>query len=140
MLLKILQNLHENTCARVSFLIKLRKTESARKSFPVNFAKSLRTLFSCKTPLVATSIHWQQVPQFQRFWVKFTLHDTLWFWWNKITFLKKWIKRTKIIGSENNLSVSKHRLYSFQNICFICFRTQFISDSWKATISIIKDY
>ena len=39
MFLKILQNSQENTCARVSFLIKLQW----HRCFPVNFAKFLRT-------------------------------------------------------------------------------------------------
>ena len=40
--LKILHNSQENTCARVSFLIKLRRWH---RCFPVNFAKFLRTPF-----------------------------------------------------------------------------------------------
>ena len=40
--LEILQNSQENTCARVSFLIKL---QAATWYFPVNFAKFLRTPF-----------------------------------------------------------------------------------------------
>ena len=51
--LKILQNLQENTCARVSFLIKLHfllEKRLWRRCFPVNFAKFLRTLFY-RTPL-----------------------------------------------------------------------------------------
>ena len=51
--LKILQNSQENTCARVSFLIKLQDLKPAtllkkrvwHKCFPVNFAKFLRTPF-----------------------------------------------------------------------------------------------
>ena len=48
----MLQNLQENTCARVSFLIKLQaeacnfiKKETLARCFPVNFAKFLRTPF-----------------------------------------------------------------------------------------------
>ena len=42
--LKILQNSQENTCARVSFLIKLQlKKRLWRRCFPVNIAKFLRT-------------------------------------------------------------------------------------------------
>ena len=40
MFLKILQDSQENTCARVSFLIKLQASVSQS---PVNFAKLLRT-------------------------------------------------------------------------------------------------
>ena len=41
--LEISQNLQENTCARVSFLIKLQRLW--RRCFPVSFAKFLRTPF-----------------------------------------------------------------------------------------------
>ena len=47
--LKISQNSQENTCTRVSFLIKLQRPTTSLKqrlwhrSFPVNFAKFLRT-------------------------------------------------------------------------------------------------
>ena len=51
--LKISQNSQENTCARVSFLIKLQASQPAtllkkrlwHRCFPVNFAKFLRTTF-----------------------------------------------------------------------------------------------
>ena len=50
MFLRISKNPHENTCARVSFLIKLQaaacniiKKRLWRRCFPVNFAKFLRT-------------------------------------------------------------------------------------------------
>ena len=52
LLLEILQNSRENTCARVSFLIKLQaalqlyqKRDSGTGVFPMNFAKFLRHLF-----------------------------------------------------------------------------------------------
>ena len=52
-LLEISQNSQENTCARVSFLIKLQtppatllKKSLWRRCFPVNFAKFLGTPFS----------------------------------------------------------------------------------------------
>ena len=45
--LKILQNSQENTCVRVSFLIKL---QAPHRCFPVNFAKIFRTPFY-RTPL-----------------------------------------------------------------------------------------
>ena len=50
MFFKISQNSHENTCARVSFLIKLQALATLLKKrlwhrwFPVNFVKFLRTL------------------------------------------------------------------------------------------------
>ena len=51
-LLKILRNSLENTCARVSFLIKLQaflatllKKRLWHRCFPLNFVKFLRTLF-----------------------------------------------------------------------------------------------
>ena len=49
MFLKISQNLQENTCARVSLLIKLQRPTALSKKilwhrcFPVNFVKFLRT-------------------------------------------------------------------------------------------------
>ena len=51
--LEILQNSQENTCAGVSFLIKLQASKPAtllkkrlwRRCFPVNFVKFLRTAF-----------------------------------------------------------------------------------------------
>ena len=50
--LEILQNPQENTCARVSFLIKLHaapttslKKRLSHRCFPVNFVKFLRTPF-----------------------------------------------------------------------------------------------
>ena len=53
--LKILQDSKENTCARVSFLIKLQvkagnfsKSRLWHRCFPVNFAKFLRTYFYLK--------------------------------------------------------------------------------------------
>ena len=56
MILKISQNSHENTCPRVSFLIKLQgsglrpatlsKKRLWNRCFPANFAKFLRTSFS----------------------------------------------------------------------------------------------
>ena len=42
--LEISQNLQENTCARVSFLIKLKK-RLWHRCFPVNFVKFLRIPF-----------------------------------------------------------------------------------------------
>ena len=47
--LEISQNSQENTCARVSFLIKLHAPPLAQV-FPVNFAKFLKTIFSRNTP------------------------------------------------------------------------------------------
>ena len=59
--LEILQNSQKNTCAKVSFLIRLGlrpatvlKKRLWRRGFPVNFLKFLRTLFR-RTPLVAAS-------------------------------------------------------------------------------------
>ena len=43
--LKISQNLHENTCSRVSLLIKLQAVSSATRCFPVDFEKVLGTSF-----------------------------------------------------------------------------------------------
>ena len=52
MFLKISQNSQENSCTRVSFLLKLQASGSTllkkrlwHRCFPVNFAKCLRTLF-----------------------------------------------------------------------------------------------
>ena len=61
--LKISQYSLENTCVRVSFLIKLLvlpvillKKRLWHRCFPVNFAKFLRKAFFKRTPLVVTSI------------------------------------------------------------------------------------
>ena len=43
--LEISQNSRENTCARVSFLIKLQKKRLCHSCFPVNSAELLRTPF-----------------------------------------------------------------------------------------------
>ena len=50
--LRIAQNSQENTSARVSFLIKLqaRQKKLWHRCLPVNFAKSLRTLFYRTSP------------------------------------------------------------------------------------------
>ena len=56
---------------------------------------------------------------------KIALQYSLWFCWNNITLLKQMNKEKKIIGSQNNLPVSKHLLYSFQNICPISFEHSF---------------
>ena len=60
MFLEISQNSQENTCARVSFLIKLQawpatllKKRLCHKCFPVNFVNT----FLHWTPLVAASVH-----------------------------------------------------------------------------------
>ena len=54
--LEILQNSQENTCARVSFLIKLQATLLKKRlwhrSFPVNFAKFRRT------PIFTEQLRW----------------------------------------------------------------------------------
>ena len=49
MLLEIPENSQENTCARVSFLIKLLKKRLWCRCFPVNFAEFLRTPISQNT-------------------------------------------------------------------------------------------
>ena len=55
--LEILRNSHENTCVRVSFLIKVQaearnfiKKETLAQVFPVNFAKFLITPFLTEHP------------------------------------------------------------------------------------------
>ena len=54
------QNSQEKTCARVSFLIKLKETLAKKRlqhrGFPVNFATFLRTPFSYRTPPVAAYV------------------------------------------------------------------------------------
>ena len=47
--LKILQNLQENTCTRVSFLIKLQDFRLRHRCFPITFAKFSRTPFLWNT-------------------------------------------------------------------------------------------
>ena len=61
--IEILENSRENTCARVSFLIKLQvrpatflKNRLWRRCFPVNFGIFLRTRFFYRTPLVAAFV------------------------------------------------------------------------------------
>ena len=44
--LKVSQNSQENSCARVSFLIKFQKKRLWHRYFPVNFVKLLRTPIS----------------------------------------------------------------------------------------------
>ena len=58
--LEFSQNSQENTCTRVSFLIKLQAPPATllkkglwHRCFPVNFTKFLRTPFFYRTPLVA---------------------------------------------------------------------------------------
>ena len=63
--LEILENSHENTCARGSFLIYLQTSTLLKKRlryrcFPVNFAKFLRTTFFYETPPVAASGHFTE--------------------------------------------------------------------------------
>ena len=60
--LEISQNSQENTCARVSFLIKLQAAPATllkkrlwHRCSPVNFAKFLSTPFFYRIPLVAAS-------------------------------------------------------------------------------------
>ena len=61
--LKVLQNSLENTCARVSFLIKLQvhacifmKKETLAQVFSFEFCKILKNTFSCRTPPVVASV------------------------------------------------------------------------------------
>ena len=55
--LEILQNLQENTCARVSFLKKLLKKRLLwHRCFPANFVKFLKNTFLHRTSLVAASV------------------------------------------------------------------------------------
>ena len=61
--LEILQKSQENTCARVSFLIKLQacnfvKKETLATAFPCEFCEISRNTFSYKTPPVAASVLW----------------------------------------------------------------------------------
>ena len=68
---KISQNSQENTCARVSFLIKLHQDEALFKKrlwhrcFPADFATFFRTFFF-RTPLVVAS-EIVQLPQTEAF-------------------------------------------------------------------------
>ena len=62
MFLEILQNSQENTCVRVSFLIKLRaeacnfiKKEALAQVFSCEFCKISENAFSCRTRPVAAS-------------------------------------------------------------------------------------
>ena len=63
MFLEIFQNSHENTCARVSFLIKpatLLKKRLWRRYFPMNFVKFLGKPFLQNTsgsPLLSIAFH-----------------------------------------------------------------------------------
>ena len=81
--LEILQDSQENTCARFSFLLKLKasglqlyqkrdnfiKKETLAQVFSLNFAKFLRTPFSYRTPPVAASDFRQVIYTYdKRFW------------------------------------------------------------------------
>ena len=60
MLLEISQNLRENTCARISFLVKLQaggfiKKEALPQVFSCEFCKISKNTFSYRTPVVAAS-------------------------------------------------------------------------------------
>ena len=62
--LEISQNSQENTCARVSFLIKLQvsacnfiKKETLAQVFSCEFCEISKNIFSYRTPLVAASDH-----------------------------------------------------------------------------------
>ena len=61
-ILEIVQNSQENTCARVSFSIKLQtpatllKRRLWHRCLPANFAKLLRTFFFHRSPTVAASV------------------------------------------------------------------------------------
>ena len=96
--------------------------------------KKIMSAFIPKTNVCFHSTS-KRSPPFQIFCVKLHSSTCYGFVETTLSFWKKWIKRKKIISLQNNSPVSKHAFYSFQNICFI-----FISNSWKATISIIIDY
>ena len=60
--LEISQNLQENTCARVSFLIKLQacnfiKKETLAQVFSCEFCEISKNTFFHRTPLVAASVN-----------------------------------------------------------------------------------
>ena len=52
--LEISQNSQENTCARVSILIKMQKTDPAQV-FSYEFCEISKNTFSCRAPPVADS-------------------------------------------------------------------------------------
>ena len=63
--LEIVQNSHENTCVRVSFLIKLQgetcnfiKKETLEQVFSCEFCKISKNTFSNRTPPVAASVNY----------------------------------------------------------------------------------
>ena len=65
--LEISQNSLENTCARVSFLIKLQaciKKETLPQVFSSEFCESSKNTFSCRTPPVAASYQTQVKSKF----------------------------------------------------------------------------
>ena len=62
--LEISQNSHENTCARVSFLIKLQacnviKKETLAQVFSCEFCEIPKNAFSYRTPPVAASVSYK---------------------------------------------------------------------------------
>ena len=63
--LEISQNSQENTCARVSFLIKLQascnfiKKETLAQVFSCEFCEISKNTFSYRTPPVAASEYWE---------------------------------------------------------------------------------
>ena len=52
--LKISDNSRENTCARVSFLIKLQATDTLAQVFSCEFCEIFKNIFFCRTPPVAS--------------------------------------------------------------------------------------
>ena len=54
--LEILQNSRENTCARVSFLIKFLKKETLAQVFSCEFCEISKNTFSYRTPTVVASL------------------------------------------------------------------------------------
>ena len=59
-LIKILQNLQENICARVSYsglnACNFIKKETLAQAFPLNFVKLIRTPFLYNTPVAASAL------------------------------------------------------------------------------------
>ena len=60
--LEISQYSQENTCARVSFLIKLQKKETVAQVFSCEFCKISKNAFFQRTTLVATSVWKAYIP------------------------------------------------------------------------------
>ena len=102
MLLKILQNSQENTCARASVLLKLQLAKRWHSCFLVNIAKFLRRPFFIEhlrwlSVVILTSSLWnQQNFSSSYFWIHLISWPSSTLWQNSC---KRWYPQKNIFGS-----------------------------------------